>query len=81
MYKPGGSPCDMYRENILLNQATYGTPLTDDYRMNSSINAMPARLTHQPVAPYVANPPRSDNWQEHVRGKRGVDTDPDAYQQ
>lgn len=81
-FKAGGAPCDLYRENVILNPGNYGAPVCDDYRTNSQINAMPARTGHVPIAPYAANPPVSDNWQEHVRGKRGVDRDPAAiYQQ
>lgn len=82
MFKPGGAPMDLYRENLITNMGTYGAGLTDDYQYNSTISGTPARQAHATVAPYTANPPVTDNWQEHIRGKKGQTSDPSAiYQQ
>lgn len=77
--KPSGFPCTHYREQLMLNALSYATANfsdSDDFRTNSTISGMPARPNHlQDLTAYPVGSVRSDNWIEHVRGKRGVDTD------
>lgn len=74
--KPSGQPCDVYREQLQLNTASYGGNDSDDYRFNSTISGLPARTSHVPdTTAYAVNGIRTDNWGEHMRGKQGVAAD------
>ncbi len=51
-FKAAGSPCALYREQLLLNGASYdyvsagGGVTSDDYELNANVSGMPARQSH-----------------------------------
>lgn len=56
------APCDVYREQILLNGASYdyvgaaGGVTSDEYETNANIEGMPARQSHvHDITAYGAN--------------------------
>lgn len=73
--KPAG-PCDLYREQLLLNPTLYGGNDADDFRFNSTIAGLPTRTSHTiDTTAYPLGSVRTDNWIEHLRGKQGLTND------
>jgi len=70
-YKASGAPCDLMRENILLNSGSFSTTANSDsgdFRTDAITMGMPARLTHvtDPTA-YAAPNVLSDSWTTRLR--------------
>jgi hypothetical protein len=69
-FKAAGAPCDLARENILLNSGSYSTTAqatSDDYRFNAITSGTPARLAHVPDATAYSTQPLDDNWLARCR--------------
>lgn len=71
-FKAAGAPCDLQRENILLNSGSYSTTAnksSDEFRFNAITCGLPTRLTHVPDATaYTAGtPPVTDSWLSRCR--------------
>jgi hypothetical protein len=67
-----GAPCDLFREHIGLNQASFSaTTLIDssDFRETANIDGMPARNAHvHDTTAYPGTGPDADSWYERQRG-------------
>lgn len=69
-FKAAGAPCDLSRENILLNSGSFSTTAnTDsgDFRSDAITSGMPARLTHLPDATAYGTQPLTDSWLSRCR--------------
>lgn len=69
-FKAAGAPCDLFRENILLNSGSFSTTAnTDsgDFRTDAITAGMPARLTHAADATAYGTQPLTDNWLSRCR--------------
>jgi hypothetical protein len=71
-FKAAGNPCDLDRENILLNSGSYSTTAnidSDVFRERAITCGMPTRLSHVPDATaYTAGtPPLTDSWLSRCR--------------
>lgn len=69
-YKANGAPCDLSRENILLNSGSFSTTANSDsgeFRTDAITSGMPARLTHVADATAYATQPLTDSWLSRCR--------------
>ncbi len=71
-FKPAGNPCDLYRENILLNSGSFTTSTTtqvdtDDFRTTAITSGMPTRLTRLPDSTAYGTQPLTDSWLSRCR--------------
>ena len=69
-FKAAGAPCDLYRENILLNSGSYSSTAnasSEEFRMNAITSGMPARLAHVPDATAYGTQPLTDSWLSRCR--------------
>lgn len=69
-FKAAG-PCDLMREHVLLNPASFvTTPNSDaaDLRFDAITEGMPARLTHVHDNTAWSTQPKSDSWIIRLRG-------------
>lgn len=71
-FKAAGAPCDLTRENILLNSGSYTTGSatqadTDEFRMNAITSGMPARVAHLPDSTAYGTQPLTDSWLSRCR--------------
>lgn len=70
-YKAPGAPCDLMRENLILNQAgkystTNGTD-SDVFRETAITSGMPARPDHLADATAYSTQPITDSWLSRCR--------------
>jgi hypothetical protein len=66
-----GAPCDLFREHLGLNNASFSaTTLVDSdfWRETANIDGMPARSGHARDATAYGTAPETDSWQERQRG-------------
>jgi hypothetical protein len=65
-----GAPCDLFREHLGLNLASFSaTSLTDAdfFRETANIGPMPARTGHVPDATAYATQPVADSWGQRLK--------------
>lgn len=69
-FKAAGNPCDLDRENILLNSGSYSTTANTDsdvFRERAITSGMPARVGHVVDATAYGTQPKTDSWLSRVR--------------
>ncbi len=71
-FKAAGNPCDLLRENILLNSGSYSTTANTDsdvFRETAITMGMPARVAHtiDATAYTAGGPPKTDSWGSRCR--------------
>ena len=71
-FKAAGAPCDLYRENILLNSGSYTTGSatqadSDEFRFNAITSGTPARKALVPDSTAYGTQPLTDSWLSRCR--------------
>lgn len=68
------APCDLYREQVLLNPASYSGTAgadSDDFRFNAITEGTPARNTHVHDNTAYSSQPTLDSWIAQLRQNKG----------
>lgn len=69
-FKAAGAPCDLFRENVLLNPSSFASSNgTDDWRQSAHGLASPTRNLVRDATAYSTEPV-SSNW--GTKGKQGL---------
>jgi len=66
-FKAAGAPCDLMREHVLLNAASFSSDMAADFRYDAITSGTPTDLDHAPDTTAYGTQPLTDSWLSRCR--------------